>query len=58
VLVQLVDAGVDRPISMTSGEISMMKRASDVPPVVVSSGDWPVWRLQTSVTVCASLPWR
>jgi hypothetical protein len=31
------------PNSTTSGQISAMKRASEVPPVVESSGVRPVW---------------
>ena len=36
------------PNSITSGQISTMKRPSEVPPVVDSSASWPVCRLPTS----------
>ena len=44
------------PSSMTSGQISMMKRASEVPPVVESSAERPVCYLLASCTVFARRP--
>ena len=46
------------PSSITSGQMSMMKRASEVPPVVESSPVIPVCRFAASTTMRDSLPWR
>src|ERR1041385_8193638 len=46
------------PSSITSGQMSMMKRASEVPPVVESSPECPVRRLATCSTISASRPRR
>jgi hypothetical protein len=41
-LIDLVDAGVGRPNSITCGQICAIKRPSEVPPVVDSSVSTPV----------------
>ena len=42
--------------SSTTGQTSLMKRASDVPPLVEKNGDWPVMLATVSLISWVNLP--
>ncbi len=56
VLVDLMDLSYSQGQNSTTGQMSLMKRASDVPPPVVRAGTRPVTDLTASLSVETSGP--